>query len=188
MSSAPSPPYFAYTKTKTEGQPKQPGQRPTSKYLGPTAIAPNGIANAAPNFGTQTVTNAPPARRIPEDRTAFISCLKMKPGKFSISALANNQEAYDYAFDWRDMLLAAGWEIEHKDIPIQIFMIAGGMWSGMRINMHATAPNGIEIADNSPEKQFCTCLTTVPLGAAGTIIPYNDIPTGVVRIFISGHP
>jgi hypothetical protein len=83
--------------------------------IGPTAIAPNGIANAAPNFGTQTVSNVPPARRLPEGRTAFISCLKLKPGKFSISALANNQEAYNYAQDWHDVLLAAGWEIEHKN-------------------------------------------------------------------------
>jgi hypothetical protein len=31
---------------------------------GPVAIAPNGIANAAPNFGNQTVNNAPPLPRV----------------------------------------------------------------------------------------------------------------------------
>ena len=86
------------------------------------------------------------------------------------------------------VLLAAGWEIENKDIPIQIFMIGGGMWSGMRINMHAVVKDSIQIADDSPEKQFHGCITTVALGAAGAIIPYNDIPTGVVRILVSGQP
>ena len=86
------------------------------------------------------------------------------------------------------VLLAAGWEIENKDIPIQIFMIGGGMWSGMQINIHAVAKDSIQIADDSPEKQFHGCITTVPLRAAGAIIPYNDIPTGVVRILVSGQP
>ena len=181
---APRPPDFAYVKTE---KPKRLGPM-SSAHNGPIAIAPQGIANAAPNFGNQTVNNTPPARRLPEDRTAFISCLALKPGRFSIGALADNQEAYNYAQDWHDVLLAAAWEIEHKDIPIQIFVIGGGMWSGMRINLHATAPNGLAITDNSPEKRFYSCITTVPLGAVGTLIPANDIPTGVVRISISSHP
>jgi hypothetical protein len=85
------------------------------------------------------------------------------------------------------VFLAAGWEIEHKNIPIQIFTIGGGMWSGMRINMHAVVKDSTEIADDSPEKQFHACITAIPLGAAGVIIPYNDIPTGVVRISVSAQ-
>jgi hypothetical protein len=155
---------------------------------GSVAIAPNGIANAAPNFGNQTVNNAPPARRLSGDRTTLIACLKSKPGKFSIAALANNQEAYDYAQDWRDLLLASGWEIEHKDIPIQIFMIGGGMWSGVRINMHAVVKDGTQIADDSSEKTFYSCLQSSPMGITAAVIPYIEIPTGVVRIFVSSHP
>jgi cell division septation protein DedD len=135
-----------------------------------------------------TLNLGPSARRLPDDRTAFISCLQSKPGRFSIGAMQNNQEAYNYAKDWRGVLVAAGWEIEHKDIPIQIFDIGGGMWSGVQIKVHATTPGSTEIADNSPEKQFYRCITTIPLGAAGTFIPYSEIPTGVVRIYVSSHP
>jgi outer membrane biosynthesis protein TonB len=107
-------------KGASPGSPSQPNS-------GPVAIAPNGIANAAPNFGNQTVNNAPPSRHLSEDRNAFISCIALKPGRFSIGAIENDQEAYNYAQEWRDVLVAARWEIEHKDIPIQIFTIGGGM-------------------------------------------------------------
>ncbi len=52
----PPPPYFAYNKSEL---PKR--QREKLTYIPPVmAIAPNGIANAAPNFGTQTVNNNAP--------------------------------------------------------------------------------------------------------------------------------
>jgi hypothetical protein len=81
-------------------------QRPII-VAGPTANAPYGIANAAPNCGTQTVNNIPPARHL--DKPALIACLKQMPGKFSMAALQN---------EWHDVMIAAGWKSEHKEIPV----------------------------------------------------------------------
>jgi hypothetical protein len=48
---------------------------------GPVAIAPNGIANAAPNYGSQSVTNTPPARQVPADKESdFKAALETAPG------------------------------------------------------------------------------------------------------------
>jgi hypothetical protein len=79
----------------------------------------------------------PVPRRIPSQaKTELIDCLKKKPGRFSIGAIADNGEAYRFAEDWHEVFISAGWQIEHKDIPIQIFMIGGGTWSGVQYKVH----------------------------------------------------
>jgi hypothetical protein len=158
---------------------------PTTVNLGPGSVAQIGNGNTA------TINNnGPAARHLSEaQKNSLIECLVSNLGKFSISAVANNSEAYNYAKEWREVFLAAGWEIEHKDIPIQIFMIGGGTWSGVRANVHdaSTGTDRIAILEGSPEKHFYDCgaaLGTVQL----TVVPYRDMPTGVVRIFVSDRP
>jgi hypothetical protein len=151
---------------------------------------PNGICIGGDNSGTATVYNfTPPARRLSEDqRKLLTACLRLRPGRFSIAAIANNAEAYSYAHDWHDVLVAAGWEIEHKDIPINIFTIGGGMWTGIRVSVHGTmvGTDKAYVVDNSPEKKFYECVGGKAQIVA-TIIPYEDIPTGSVRINISAR-
>ena len=90
------------------------------------------------------------------------------------------------------MFLSGGWEIEHKDIPIMIFMIGGGMWSGMQIRVHDASPTlgQMAIAVDSPEQNASQCLFNVngQIPGGGNIIPYKDFPTGSVDISISDQP
>jgi hypothetical protein len=158
--------------------------------------APGGIPIVG-NQGTvsnPTVNNYGPLPRhlLNQTKNELIECLKKEPGRFSIGAVANNGEAYKYAQDWRDVFLSAGWQIEHKDIPIQIFSIGGGTWSGMQINVHdASQTEGqMALADDSLERTFSQCLLSMTgkFPGGGKIIPYKGVPTGSVRIYISDQP
>jgi hypothetical protein len=143
--------------------------------------------------GNQATVNnyAPPPRRLSEQQKKdFVECIKAKPGRFSIGAISNNGEAYRYAQDWRDVFISAGWEIEHKDIPIQIFSIGGGMWSGVQLNVHgASVTEGqVALANDSPEKNLFECGTKVSFPPVTNLIPYKDLPTGTVRVMVSEQP
>jgi hypothetical protein len=123
-----------------------------------------------------------------DQQTILRECLKITPGSFSIGAMQGDAEAYSYAQDWRNVFMAAEWKIEHKDIPIQIFMIGGGMWTGMRIKLHGTmiGTNDAKFIDGSPEKKFYECMENAHIPSI--IIPYTNLPTGSVRIEISARP
>jgi hypothetical protein len=160
---------------------------------GPTTVVnqgPGSVAQIGNGNSAIINNNGPTARHLTEaQKTSLIECLRSNPGKFSISAVVNNSEAYNYANEWRDVFLGAGWEIEHKDIPIQIFMIGGGTWSGVRANIHdsSTVTGQIAILEGSPEKHFYNC--GVALGTVQvTVAAYRDMPTGVVRILVSDRP
>jgi hypothetical protein len=132
-----------------------------------------------------------PRRLPPQTKTELIDCLKKKPGQFSVEAIADNGEAYQYAEDWREVFLSAGWEDEHKNIPIQVFMIGGGTWSGIQFKVHdASSVQGqIAVAEGSPEQGMGKCLmdrSDVPGGAR--IIPYRDLPGSSVDIEVSYQP
>jgi hypothetical protein len=171
-------------------KPKSPG-RQTSVVIN----APGGIP-IVDNRGTvinPTVNNfAPLPRRLSDSQKSELAeCLRKKAGRFSIMAIQNNSEAYRYAQDWREVFISALWEIAHKDIPIHIFEIGGGMWSGMRISVHDTSPvqGQIALADDSPEQNLDRCLigrTDIPTGAQ--IIAYKDRPSGSAVIEISDQP
>ena len=133
----------------------------------------------------------PPRRLSDSQKSELAMCLKKKPGRFSIGSIQGNSEAFRYAQDWREVFISAGWQVEHNDIPIQIFMIAGGMWSGMEIRVHDASPTQgqMAIANDSPEQNLGQCLVgrnDIPTG--GRIIPYKDKPTGSVSIQVSDQP
>jgi hypothetical protein len=133
----------------------------------------------------------PPRRLSGTQKSEIAACLRKKPGRFSIGSIANNSEAYSYAQDWREVFISGGWEIEHKDIPIQIFVIGGGMWSGMHISIHDASPTQgqMALANGSPEQNLDQCLDgRNDIAGGARIIPYKDKPTGSVAIQISDQP
>jgi len=177
---------------------KQTGKPVTKRPADVSTVinAPGGIPIVG-NEGTvsnPTVNNYGPLPRhlLDQTKNELIECLKKKPGRFSIGAVSNNSEAYKYAEDWRSVFLSAGWEIEHKDIPIQIFTIGGGMWSGMQIRVHDASPTQgqMSIAAGSPEQNAHECLLSMngQVPGGGSIIPYKDFPTGSLRLDISDEP
>jgi hypothetical protein len=157
--------------------------------------APGGIPIVG-NKGTvehPTVNNYGPIPRRLLDQTKkeLSDCLRKKVGRFSIGAIQGNGEAYKYAKEWRGLFISAGWEIEHKDIPIQIFMIGGGTWSGMQFRVHdaSTVQGQMTLADDSPEQNFKQCVSgRSDISGGGNIIPYKDFPTGSVGISVSYQP
>jgi len=118
-------------------------------------------------------------------------CLRKKPGRFSVEAIADNGEAYQYAEDWREVFLSAGWEDKHKNIPIQVFTIGGGTYSGVRISVHdaSTVQGQIALADGSPEQGVEKCLMgRSDLPGGGSIMSFKDSPSGSVDIEVSYQP
>lgn len=141
---------------------------------------------------TEPAGKSRPPRRLSDSiKNELAMCLKERPGRFSIMSIANDSEAYRYAEDWRDVFISAGWEIEHTDIPIQSFRIAGGKWLGMRVRVHNAAliEGQTAIDKDSPEGNFGQCVAgklEIPTGAR--IIAYKDRPTGSISIQISSQP
>jgi hypothetical protein len=131
-------------------------------------------------------------RRLTDGQKADLStCLRKKPGSFSIGALDGNSESYRYAQDWRDVFLNAGWKIEHTDIPIQLFMIGGVMWSGVQFSVHdgSLDPNSYALVTDSPEGNLWSCLSSrSDLPGGGRFVPYKDKPSGSVAIEVSDRP
>lgn len=131
----------------------------------------------------------PPRRLSDMTKSELAACLKKEPGRFSIMSIANNEEAYRYAEDWREVFTSAGWQIDRKDIPIQTFRIVGGLWHGMRVRVHDGSPTEGQttpLASGSPEENFAQCVNgrrDIPTG--GRIIRYKDRPTGSVSIQVS---
>ncbi len=155
-----------------------------------TANAPNGIAIAGGTVIQPTVNNyTPPNRRLSDDQKAMLkACLAVKTGTFTISAIANNSEAYQYAKYFSDVFSDAGWKNE-QPIPVAIIMIAGGMWSGVRISVHGTwneATKTASLIDGAPETLGLECLLAAKFGA--TAIPWADMKTGSIRIDVSERP
>ena len=133
-------------------------------------------------------SSLPPRRLSDAAKTALAACLKKSPGEFSIAAVANDREAYRYAQDWREVFLAAGWHAEGGDSLIQIFTIAGGRWSGMRVSMHGDPQRGEAPGDGSPEAGLARCVEArrdIPAG--GRILRYKERRAGAVAIQVSGE-
>ncbi len=200
VESSPAPLVPAPTPTPVQSVPAQNKLvKPKSATTPPTTQkidinAPGGIPIVG-NQGTvdhPTVNNYGPIPRRLSDQTKsdLTDCLRKKIGRFSIGALQGNGEAYKYAEQWRELLLSAGWEIEHKDIPIQIFMIGGGTYSGIRFSVHDASPvkGQMGLAEGSPEQNFRQCITGKSDISGGSMIPYRDFPSGSVRIEVSYQP
>jgi hypothetical protein len=116
------------------------------------------------------------------------SCLKSNPGTFTVAAISNNGEAYQYASDFSGVFTSSGWKNE-QPTPVAIIEIAGGMWMGVRISVHGTWDNTTKRASfisGAPEATGLECLRAAKFGAAA--IPFKDKPTGSIRIDVSERP
>jgi len=80
---------------------------------------------------------------------------------------------------------------KERGTPILSFLARSGA-PGMQINVHDASPTQgqLALADDSPERNFSQCLFTLTgeFPGGGKIIPYKDVPTGSVRIFVSDQP
>jgi hypothetical protein len=158
--------------------------------MAPTANAPNGIAISGGTVIQPTVNNFTPSnRRLSDSQKATLkSCLAEKTGTYTVSAIANNGEAYQYAQDFSEVFSGAGWKNE-QTIPVAIIMIAGGMWSGVRISVHGTWDETTKTAsliDGAPEMVGLNCLRAANFPA--TAIPWSDMKTGSIRVDVSELP
>lgn len=137
----------------------------------------------------QGQTTHPPRRLSDPQKKELEACLAKKPGRFSITWIADNSEAYAYAQDWREVFESAAWKIEPQEIST--FRISGAKWPGMRVSVHdASSDQGQTALENgSPEQNFERCVAgkhDIPAG--GRIIAYKDRPTGSVSIQVSIQP
>jgi hypothetical protein len=161
-----------------------------NNQTGPTANAPNGIAIAGGTVTNPTVNNYSPASRrlSDEQKTMLVACLRSNPGTFTVSAISNNGEAYQYASDFSGVFTSAGWKNE-QTIPVAIIMIAGGMWTGVKISVHGTwdeTTHTASLIEGAPETTGLSCLRAAKFGAAA--IPYKDMTTSSIRIDVSERP
>jgi hypothetical protein len=161
-----------------------------NNQTGPTANAPNGIAISGGTVIQPTVNNFTPLNRRLSDsqKTTLKSCLAAKTGTYTVSAIANNGEAYQYAQDFSEVFSGAGWKNEQA-VPVAIIMIAGGMWSGVRISVHGTWDETTKTAsliDGAPETVGLNCLRAANFPA--TAIPWSDMKTGSIRVDVSERP
>jgi hypothetical protein len=80
-------------------------------------------------------------------------------------------------------------EKNEQTIPVAIIMIAGGMWSGVRISVHGTWDETTKTAsliDGAPEMVGLNCLRAANFPA--TAIPWSDMKTGSIRVDVSELP
>jgi hypothetical protein len=110
------------------------GQAHTSKTPAPTiqAIAPNGIANAAPNFGDQKVYNLGPlSRRITQQqRDEIVPMLSNDRARVIVWAYSTDTDTWGLAKDLYGALKDSGWSMEDSDVQSAI----------------AVNPNGCDVA------------------------------------------
>jgi len=106
----------------------------------PTAIAPNGIANAAPNYGNQTVNAAPPDRHLsPEQRAAIISAIQGKSCRITtVGALSNVEDAQNYALELMDAFKSGGCLVPDNVLPL---MSLKGTWRGIKVIYYDDVPH-----------------------------------------------
>lgn len=186
-----SPPAQNFGPEKNNSKNRRSTAQAQNPTVGNITQGPGSIAQIGGNGNTATINNlSSPARRLTDQEIdSLASCLRVKPGQFEIAAIANNSEAYRLAEDLSRVFKSAGWQ--DKAERIQIFMIGGGMWSGVRISIHGgwDADKKLAILNSeSPEQQAASCLRGARIDGGGTIIPFPDLPSGKVRVEVSDYP
>jgi hypothetical protein len=156
----------------------------------PIAIAPSGIANAAPNLGTQTVNNAPPARHLSDEQKAAItSFLQGKVCKITIISYAVNvDDAENYALELRDAFKSGG-----CSVPDQV--IAGlsndAILYGLRVDYHDDAwhvtGDTIAVPVGSPQEVIVKTLMSARVGRMA-VGARPDVPDHSVQLIVGARP
>lgn len=144
--------------------------------------------------GTDTETSikaisaGPVPRRIsPENRTKLIAFLAMKPATVSISAIANDAEAYRFAEDWFEIFKGAKWKIEGD--TINAFISAGPPQFGVVIALHGTpvgANEVFQVQNTEPAGFIGQAMEALKMVVTGQ--RYPDIPEDTVRLSFYARP
>ena len=83
-----------------------------------------------------------PERLSDEQRRLLTACLSTKTGTAEVNALMNHAESFQYAQDFSDVLVAAGWNApgleQHQPIPVMTLMMVGGTCSGVLLDIPGT--------------------------------------------------
>jgi hypothetical protein len=152
------------------------------------AIAPSGIANAAPNMGAQTVNNfAPPARTIPaEIRSECRDLLSRTPLKVSVHALVGDVEGFKYAKEWYDLFAASGWEM--ADPQVMSIIQFGTPTQGIEISFRGDRPtsSGQLIAIPQSLTPLAACFEKAQVHVIAN--PYPDTPENFLIFMIGSNP
>jgi hypothetical protein len=92
------------------------------------AIAPNGIANAAPNFGDQTVNNyGPRSRRItPQQHDDIVPMLASDRARVIVWSYSTDTDTWGLAKDLYGALKDSGWSMEDPDVRAAIAVNPNG--------------------------------------------------------------
>jgi hypothetical protein len=145
---------------------------------GPTAIAPNGIANAAPNFGNQNVNNyAPPQRSLtPDQRRTFISVLqKTCPFEVAVRGVPGNPESMNFGDELAKAIKDAGCTLRRPK-----FLIDTSAGYGIWVMLHdkENIPAGADALINALTQAGLTpksnTLDAIEPGVVYLMIAFND--------------
>lgn len=168
----PSPPFFAYLKT-----PPKPMVQPPKPQI--VAIAPNGIANAAPNSGTQSVMNnfERPYRHLTDDqKTKLQSLVDSLPADsgFVHIEMVNDPETIKYG----------------NEIAALFKPKTGG--SSVGLSYPQGTPEGVYVAVSSPQDQRFSLAQQIASAFLSAQIPVvfckADKPPGEILILIGVRP
>jgi len=156
------------------------------------ATGPCAINNIGGNVsGNQcTVTGPVPRNLSASEITSFAGCLSAHPGSVDIQAFDGDQDAFQYAEQWRNVFKAARWTIENDGV-IRSFAIHNGMWSGTHVNVKGTLSidnTHVLLASESPEETLVECLNGKTMPGGGRIIPYEDHAPNNASFFIGPAP
>jgi hypothetical protein len=155
----------------------------------PIAIAPNGIANAAPNYGNQTVNTAPPDRHLSEAQKAdIVSAIQGKACKITMmGALINIEDAQNYALELLKAFKAGGCDVPDGVVHL---MASNGTWYGIKVTYHddVAHPNGemIYTPPDTPQGIVLAALDSAHLGKV--MVGGNaNIPKDAIQVSVGGH-
>ena len=109
------------SKSETTPKPKQPDDAPTStsdKKASVEIVSINQTGGIT--AGEVNIASSPPPRRITsQDKPRIVVFLSGNPGRVSVSAIANDPEAYRFAQDWHEVLTQAGWDMQDQSYPLR---------------------------------------------------------------------
>lgn len=167
----PGPPTFAYTTTPEPR--KHLTQAPKIAPQGPIAIAPNGIANAAPNFGTQSVVNEPPQRSLSQSQKDIIRQLLTPSCPFEVAVrhVAGNFESQSYADQLAGAVKSAGCTLRRPR-----FLIEEHSGIGVWVALHDTT--AVPPAANA----LLRALTSAGIDAKGSSV--DAFEPGVIYLMV----
>jgi len=139
---------------------------------------------------TVNINQRTPPRRIPPDKRAeIVAILKRRPAKISVSAIQNNDEAYQFAQDWYDAFKAAGWTM--MDDKVRVFMIVGRPGRGILIRLHGETvpPEGAAIVPtNSPAGVLAESLERLKIRQQVRAQKFPDMAQDQLSFSVNEHP